>query len=200
MGYSNSLIESSKDYNYFASYKTIYNCPSQTFTLDYTMKTFTKEERETYQKDNYCLRFYFQSLMEIRLISEDIYDFKAKKIIKEDCLNAVILPTSENIATCAFAKYIFKLSDGSSEQFTTCLLMNKKVFDNLKVDQNLEETFTTFRVINGTSITSFEIQFEVKNGKSIKYNSETKILTSTSKGEKISISKLLTIILMVYLL
>ena len=114
-------------------------------------------------------------------------------------MNAVILPTSENIATCAYAKYTFNLSDGSSQQFTTCLLMNKKVFDNLKVDQNLEETFSTYNAINGTDITSFEIEFIDKNGKSIKYNSETKILTS-NKGEKIGVSILLIIILMIYLL
>lgn len=193
------IIEFRKNYDYFISYKTIYNCPSQTFTLDYTMKAFTKEEKEAYQKENYCLRYYFQSLMEIKILTEDYLDFKAKKVIKEDCLNAVILPTSKNIAICAFVKYTFNLSDGSSEQFTTCLLMNKNVFDNLKVDQNLEETFTTFKVINGTDITSFKIEFVANNGKSVKYNSETKIMIS-NKGEIINISKSLTIILTIYLL
>ena len=86
--------------------------------------------------------------------------------------------------------------------------MNKNVFDNLKVDQNLEETFTTFKDIflifrckrnNVIDITSFEIEFVANNGKSVKYNSETKIMIS-NKGEIINISKLLTIILTIYLL
>ena len=44
------------------------------------MKAFTKEEKEAYQKENYCLRYYFQSLMEIKILTEDYLDFKAKKV------------------------------------------------------------------------------------------------------------------------
>lgn len=107
MGFIYTMIGTSY-YNSF-SFKQTYDCPSQTFAIDYNVGTYTNAEKEIFNKDNYCLRLYYQGLADMELIPSGTLNLAKKSITKEDCSNAVIFPSSENFATCAYASYDFKL-------------------------------------------------------------------------------------------
>ena len=68
----------------------------------------------------------------------------------------------------------------------------------IRINQNLK--------FNGKDVSSFKIDISDANGRSLKYDSKTQALTSGStsssnnKGELFGISKLLTLIVMIYLL
>ena len=193
-GYDASYLSS-----YSISFKQTYNCPSQSFTIDYNVGTFTNEEKEIFKKDNYCLRLYYQGLMDMDLLPEGTLNLQKKSITKSDCSNAVILPSSKNAATCAYASFEFKLYDGSIKTLTTCLYISKSSFDTKTLDQHLDSNFKSFTTVDGVSIKSYEIEITDKDGNSLKYDSISKTLTS-NKGQLIGISKIISLILMVCLL
>ena len=103
------------------------------------------------------------------------------------------------MATCAYASFDFLLLDGTSKSLTTCLYISKSSFDTKTLDQHLDSSFQTFTTVDGVTIKSYEVEITDKNGKSLKYDSVSKTLTS-NKGELIGMSKIIVIILMIYLL
>ncbi len=203
MGFSYTMIGS--DYYNYYSFKQTYKCPSQTFTIDYNIGTFTNEELEIFRKDNYCLKLYYQGLADMGLIPSGILNLEKKAITKDDCSKAVVFPSSQDFATCAYATYDFKLYNGSTKRLTTCLYISKNAFDTKALDQHLEQSFKAYSTIDGVSILSYKIEINDKNGKSLSYDSQTKTLASISsnsnnKEEITRISKLFILILMIYLL
>lgn len=85
----------------------------------------------------------------------------------------------------------------------TCLLITKSTFETKTLDQNSQQSFSSYSDINGVKIASYKIEINDKNGKSLTYDSKTKSSTTTStsegKGGFIEMSKLLALIL-IYLL
>ena len=192
MGYDSSYFSS-----YSLSFKLNYDCPSQSFTIDYNVGTYTNEEKEVFKKDNYCLRLYYEGLMDMDLIPEGILDLEKKTITKNDCSNAVVLPSSKDVATCAYASFEFQLLNGSAKRLTTCLYISKSSFDTKTLDQHLDSNFQSFTSVDGMTIKSYQVEITDKNGKSLKYDSISKTLT---KGELIGMSKIFSLILMICLL
>ena len=186
------------------SFKNTMDCPSQKFTINYDASTFTDEEKEILKKENNCFRLYYEGLYDLGLIQSLNFNLQYKEITKEDCFNAVMLPSSKNFATCAFASYDFQLADGSTKNVNTCLFIPKSTFDTKTLDQNSQQSFSSYSDINGVTITSYKIEINDKNGKSLTYDSKTKSSTTTStsegKGGFIEISKLLALIFIIYLL
>jgi len=102
---ADGFTKANKNTYTYASFNHIYDCPSQKYTVIYDYEVFTDEEKELFKKDNYCLRLYYEGLYELNLNSE--LKIEQKVIIKEDCSNAVMLPSKKNIETCAFASLDF---------------------------------------------------------------------------------------------
>lgn len=200
-GFSFTMVGSNIDPSEFAiSFIQSYKCPSQQFSIKYEAGTYTNEEKEIFKKDNYCLRLYYQGLDELGLLG-GAFNLGKKTITKSDCQNAELLPASKNIATCAYASFDFKLSDGSTKHLNTCLYISKSSFDTKTLDQHLESSFDSYNSFGGMTITSYEVEITDKNGKGLKYDSKLKTLTSSNnKGELIRISSLIAIIIMIYLL
>ena len=111
-----------KTYTY-APFNHTYDCPSQKYTVIYDYEVFTDEEKELFKKDNYCLRLYYEGLYELNLISE--LKIEQKAITKEDCSNAVMIPSKKNIETCAFASLDFLLLDGSTKHLILVYIFPK---------------------------------------------------------------------------
>lgn len=188
-------------YFYSMNFKQTFDCPSQKFSINYNTGTYTDEEKQIFKQENYCLRLYYEGLIDLGLLQEGTLNLYYKEITKEDCSNAVMLPSSENIATCAYASFDFQLIDGSSKHLNTCLYIAKSTFDTKTLDQNTEQSFSSYTSINGMTITSFKIEINDKSGKSLSYDSKTGSFESTSnnKGGLIGLSKLLGLILIVCL-
>ena len=187
---------SSSRYLDYISFKQTYDCKSQNFAIDYKMGSYTAEEEKIFKDENYCLRLYFQGLMDIDLLSDGILNIEKKSITKNDCNNAVLLPSTENIATCAFGSFTFKLSNGQSQTLNTCLYISKNAFDTKTLDQHLESSFNQYSSINGVTIQSYRIDITDKNNNKLKYDSTTKTLT---KSSYVSITKIISIILFIFL-
>jgi len=107
----------------YAPFNHTYDCPSQKYTVTYDYEVFTDEEKELFKKDNYCLRLYYEGLYELNLISE--LKIEQKAITKEDCSNAVMIPSKKNIETCAFASLDFLLLDGSTKHLILVYIFPK---------------------------------------------------------------------------
>ena len=203
MGFTMITVMGIDNYDFnLLSRKLVHDCPSQKFTIDYSTGTYTNEEKEILKKENYCLRLYYEGLFDLGLLPSGNLKLKYKEITKEDCSNAVLLPSSENIATCAYGSFDFKLADGSTKHLNTCLYTFNSAFDSKTLDQNSQDSFSSYLSINGTAITSYTVEINDKNGKSITYDSKTESLVSTTnnKGELLGWSKLFALILMVCLL
>lgn len=188
---------------YSTPFKQSFDCPSQKFTINYDVGTYTDEDKEILKSENNCIRLNYEGLYDLGLIESGTFNLQYKEITKEDCANAVMLPSSQNFATCAFASYDFQLEDGSTKHVNTCLYIAKSTFDTNTLDQNSEQSFSSYSDINGVRITSYKIEIIDKNGKSLSYDSKTKSTTSTStstSGGFIEMSKLLALILLAYLL
>lgn len=190
MGFTQTMI----GYSYSMQFSFImeYDCPSQSFSIDYNVGTFTDEEKDVFKNENYCLRLYYQGLMDLDLIDASILNLKKKSIQKSDCQNAVMLPSSANIATCAYASFRFKLINGTIKPFSTCLYISKSSFNTKNLDQHLESSFESYNFIDGMSIESYEIEITDKNNNKLKYDSTTKEL---SKGEFLGIGKIISFLL-----
>lgn len=203
MGFVYTMLGSSY-YDSF-SFKQTYDCPSQKFTIDYNVGTYTSEEKEIFRNENYCLRLYYQGLADMGLISGSALNLEKKSITKEDCSNAVIFPSSQDYATCAYASYNFKLLDGSAKTLNTCLYISKSAFNTKELDQHLQMSFNGYTNVDGIKIQSFKIEINDKSGKSLSYDSQAGTLAETTadtnnKGEITRISIILTIMIMIYLL
>ena len=188
---------------YSTPFKQSFDCPSQKFTINYDVGTYTDEDKEILKSENNCIRLNYEGLYDLGLIESGTFNLQYKEITKEDCANAVMLPSSQNFATCAFASYDFQLEDGSTKHVNTCLYIAKSTFDTNTLDQNSEQSFSSYSDINGVRITSYKIEIIDKNGKSLSYDSKTKSTTSTStsnSGGFIEMTKLLALILVAYLL
>lgn len=182
--------------DYIPSFKQSYDCKSQSFEIDYKVGTYTDEEIKIFKDDNYCLRLYYQGLMDLNLLQDGFLNINKKSITKSDCNNAILLPSTQNIATCAFGSFIFRLSNGKTQTLNTCLYISKNAFDTKTLDQHLESSFEQYTSINGTSIESFQIDITDKNNNKLKYDSTTKSLT---KSSFMQISKIILIILFICL-
>ena len=132
----------------------------------------------------------------LELITNGFLNINKKSITKSDCNNAVLLPSSQNIATCAFGSFTFRLSNSKTQTLNTCLYISKNAFDTKTLDQHLESSFEQYTSINGTSIKSFQIDITDKNNNKLKYDSTTKSLT---KSSFMQISKIILIILFICL-
>jgi len=186
------------------AYTHTYDCPSQQYSVLYNYWGFTDEEKEIFKKDNFCLRLFYEGLYELNMLPN--VNLEQKTITKEDCSNAAMLPSSKEIENCGFASLDYLLSDGSTKHFTTCIYISKYSFNTKKLDPYLQYMFSSWNKIDGKDVSSFKIDISDADGRSLKYDSRTQTLTSDSssssnnKGELIGISKLLTLIVMIYLL
>jgi len=202
VGFTYTMI--GEDYlDYAVSFKQTFDCSSQTFTIDYNTGSYTNEEKEVFKKSNYCLRLYYQGLMDLEDNTNYNYakllNLESKTITKSDCENAVILPSSKDYATCAYASFNFKLSNGSTKNIQTCLYISKNAFKTEALDQHLQSSFSSYSSINGYTINSYEIEITDQNNNKLTYDSKTQKLTSTSKGSFARLPKIISIILILSL-
>ena len=197
MGFTSTMIDYSSSYLNSFSFKINFDCPSQSFTIDYNIGSFTDEEKEVFKDERYCLRLYYQGLSALDLFDASILNLEEKTIQKSDCNNAVLLPSTKDIATCAYASFNFKLINGTIKPFSTCLYISKSSFNTKNLDQHLESSFEAYDYIDGVTIESYEIEITDKNNNKLKYDSLTNTL---SKGELLGFTKILSILLMIYLL
>jgi len=105
-----------------------------------------------------------------------------KTIIQNDCFNAVLTPTAENIASCAYASFTFKLVDGSTYPINTCLYISKSAFNTKELDKHLESYFQGYNNINDVPIQSYNIEISNKNGGKLSYDSQTRSLKDGIPG------------------
>lgn len=186
---------------YVPTYSLNYVCPSQSISLNYNRANLTDEEISIIKDENYCLRLYYEGLSDLGYV----YDFTGgskRTITKNDCMNAKMLPNSQN--TCAYAAFTFKLSDQTTKKVSTCLFMSKNSIETNSIDKRLEDDFSQYTLTDfddGAIITSFEIEIESKDNKKLSYNSLTKTLTTNNNGnKKNSLSILLLLISMILIL
>ena len=207
MGYSYLMLGQPSDYLEYYPFKLIYDCPSKQYELNYDIGTFTDEEMEIFNRDNYCQRLYYEGLIETDLLESKPSILEYKAITKEDWSNAVLLPISEDFITCAYGSFDFKLKDGSTKHLTSCIYISKSSFDTKEIDDHLQNLLN-IHTINGIEMKTFKFEINDKNGKSLKYDSENYGWTSTSSssstsgniGHLIGIPKLLSLILIISLL
>ena len=192
MGFTTILIQNNYGTNYmpqaFSSMVQAYDCPSQSFSINYKSGNYTNEEINVFKSENYCLRLYYKGLADMDLLSSNLFGFGDSKITKNDCSNGIVLPSSADTTTCAYASLKFKLIDGSSETLTTCFLISKNSFKTKALDKHLEDSFQTYTNVDGIKIESYEIEITDKNNNVLKYDSKTQTL---SKSSFINISKIL---------
>ena len=190
---------------YSFSFLMTYDCPSQSFSVDYKIgDSYTSEEKAIFKRDDYCLKLYYQGLMDINLLPEGFLSLEKKEIQKSDCLNAKVLPNSEEYATCAYASFTFKLINGTTLPLSSCLYISKSSFDTKNLDEHLSQSFSSYTKLSGVAIESYEIEITDKNNKILKYDSKTKMLTSNSSSTDsskyiIGINKIISIMLIFYL-
>lgn len=189
--------------DYAVSFKQTYDCSSQTVTIDYNAGSYTNEEKAIFKDENYCLRLYYQGLMDLEDNTNYNYakllNLKSKTITKSDCQNAVILPSSKDYATCAYASFNFKLSNGSTRNIQTCLYISKNAFKTETLDQHLQSSFSSYSSIDGYTIDSYEIDITDQNNNKLTYDSQTQKLTSTLKGSFAKLPKIISILLILSL-
>mgnify|MGYP006873157095 CR=1 FL=1 len=205
MGFVLTLFKAS--YSYDEPSKVTIDCNSKTFTVNYKLGEVTSEEKEILNNNNHCLKLYYEGLIDL---NPDMSSFLDKRVItKEDCSNAVFLPSTKDSVTCAYASFDFELEDETTKHYTSCLYIAKYSFNNKALDQFLIDTFSEYKTINETAIKSFKIEISDKSGKSIIYDSETLSFnpesstassSNKSKGELIGMSKFLSLILIISLL
>lgn len=190
---------------YSFSFLMTYDCPSQSFSVDYKIgDSYTSEEKAIFKRDDYCLKLYYQGLMDINLLPEGFLTLEKKEIQKSDCLNAKVLPNSEEYATCAYASFTFKLINGTTLPLSSCLYISKSSFDTKNLDEHLSQSFSSYTKLSGVAIESYEIEITDKNNKILKYDSKTKMLTSNSSSADsskyiIGVNKIISIMLIFYL-
>lgn len=191
--------------DYLFSFLMTYDCPSQSFSIDYKLSdSYTSEEKAIFQSDDYCLKLYYQGLMDMNLLPEGFLSLEKKEIQKSDCLNAKVLPNSEEYATCAYASFTFKLINGTTLPLSSCLYISKISFDTKNLDEHLSQSFSSYTKLSGVAIESYEIEITDKNNKILKYDSKTKMLTSNSSSADsskyiIGVNKIISIMLIFYL-
>ena len=192
--------------NMYYSILMTYDCPSQSFSINYKLdNSFTSEEKAIFKSDNYCLKLYYQGLMDMNLLPEGFLYLEKKEIQKSDCLNAKVLPNSEDYATCAYASFTFKLINGTTQPLSSCLYISKISFDTKNLDEHLSQSFNSYTKLSDVAIESYEIEIIDKNNKMLKYDSKTRMLTSNSSSVDsskyiIGINKIISIMLIFYLL
>ena len=140
---------------------------------------------------------YYEGLSQLGFISSTITGKTSRTTItKDDCMNAKMLPNSDNY--CSYASFTFKLSDQTTHKLSTCLFTSTATFSSKSLDKRLEEDFSQFTMSSfgdsGESITSFDVEITNKNGQVLKYNSLSKTLTENSKIIKLSKIILLSLI------
>lgn len=173
-----------------------YSCKSKTYTFNYELESYTNEEIEILKDKNYCLRLYYEGLSQLGFVSSTITGTTSPRTItKSDCMNAKMLPNSDNY--CSYAAFTFKLSDQTTHKLSTCLFTSSTTFSSKNLDKRLEEDFSQFTLYgfgdNDETITSFNVEITNKKGEVLKYDSLTKTLTN-SKIIKISKIFLLSLI------
>ena len=181
---------------YVPLFELTYTCKSKIYTFNYQMKDYTSEEIAILKDENYCLRLYYEGLSQLGYVSSYITKTSRTSITKNDCMNAKMLPNSDNY--CSYASFTFKLSDQTTKKLSTCLFTSSATFSNKNLDKRLEEDFSKFKMSgfgdNDVAITSFNVEITNKKGQVLKYDSLTKTLTGNSKIIKISKIFLLSLI------
>ena len=138
--------------------------------------------------ENYCLRLYYEGLHELIYVSS-IIENNARTITRDMCMNGKTLPRTKN--SCVNASFTFKLDDGTTEKFTTCMLVSTASYETKNLDKILEDDFAKFQNIDGQSIESFEVEITNKDGNTLKYDSLTQTLTGDNSSNYLGKSLLL---------
>ena len=182
LGFIYSNMESSLTIEEIPGNVIKFECPTQTIEYDYRLTDITDEDKAVFKKDNYCLRYYYQGLMDLGILPDGVLSFGKKTITQSDCFNAVLTPSSENISTCAYASYTFKLTNGNTYPINTCLYISKSSFNTKELDKHLKEYFQGYSNINGVTIQSYNIEISNKNGEKLSYDSLTNSLKTGSSS------------------
>ena len=67
------------DYSdYLLSFRQTYDCKSQNFAIDYKIGSYTEEEKEIFNDEKYCLRLYYQGLIDLNLIPDGVLNIEKK--------------------------------------------------------------------------------------------------------------------------
>ena len=173
--------------NYALNFKQEFDCPSQSFTINYEIGSYTREELDIFQSENYCLRLYYQGLIDLEYINEINFEtllhLERKEINQNDCYDAILLPSSEDFSTCAFASFYFVLENGHKKQVNTCLYISNNAFDTKTLDEHLRSSFSSYESLDGYNIQSYKIKITDKNNNKLSYDSTTKQLTYPSETE-----------------
>lgn len=157
------------------SYIAEYDCPSQLISFNYSPDFIvTEEQTEFFGKDNYCLRLYYEGLFGMDLYPErfEKEGYEKKLIQKSDCDNAILVQSSEEYETCAYASYKFKLKNGADKTLNTCLLISKAAFTikTINLDPALFMEFLLYSKVDGEFIENFEIEITDKNNNKLLYD------------------------------
>ena len=174
------------------SYKFQFKCQKRNFDWEYsTSYSFSTKEKETFAKDNYCLK-----------INDKFEKGKITTIKKSDCTGALLTDyAKENEISCAFYDYKVKLINKTSTHFTFCDFFYP---DQLKYSENYikmglsENVGEFFDEDDDPSILAFTVEVSTSSGKQISYDSTTGKITKDSKT--ISLSKYLFLLLLISLL
>ena len=140
--------------------------------------------------ENHCMNYFY-----------GFNDFTTK----EECFNAVILPSSEEVGlSCGYFEFNIKYSDGTSESIKTCNIFNKDILSNNYLDDKSKESYKNFVSTNSEDnkvVVSYVVAFSDDKGNKIVYDSLTdSINPNTNSGKNISLVKYSLIIALLLIL
>ena len=128
---------------YVPLFEMTYTCKQKIYTFNYEMKSYSNEEIKILKDENYCLRLYYEGLSQLGYVSSSITKTTSKRTItKDNCMNAKMLPNSDNY--CSYASFTFKLSDQTTHKLSTCIFTSSATFSSKNLDKRLEEDFAKF--------------------------------------------------------